>query len=221
MTTGLLKDLRQDAGEGVGEGALAVRDYPSFSFLRSLSECWAHVFLFLTYLFAWNRAVSLISADLFHKPVFMPKKEGKISLFTVYRQRARQREGEVRWCQRWDFADSIFTHQTELFPVSTWPNSRSHHLRLLLSVYSLLLLYLSLPPGCLSVRLPFIVVNFHGICFPSPAHVVCLYFPRRLSQVLTPSLLTASPSSFSSLHFLTLLSLSLSMPPILKTLDTE
>lgn len=29
--------------------------------------------------------------------------------------------------QRWDFTDSIFTHQTELFPVSTWRNSHSHH----------------------------------------------------------------------------------------------
>lgn len=38
--------------------------------------------------------------------------------------------------QTWDFADSIFTHQAELFPVSTWRNSRSHHLILSLSVSS-------------------------------------------------------------------------------------
>lgn len=143
-----------------------------------------------------------------------PRKKVKY-LFTVYRQRDRQREGEVRWCQRWDFADSIFTHQTELFPVSTWPNSRSHHLRLLLSVYSLLLFYLSLPPGSLSVRLPFKVVNFHGICFPSPARVVCLYFPRHLSEVLTPSPFLSSQQAlhpFLLCIFLTLLSLSLNAP---------
>lgn len=131
----------------------------------------------------------IVQFDLFQLICFInlcscPRKKVKyLCLLFTDRERDRQREGEVRWCQRWDFADSIFTHQTELFPVSTWPNSCSHHLRLLLSVYSLLLFHLSLPPGCLSVRLPFKVVNFHGICFPSPAHVVCLYFPPRLSQV--------------------------------------
>ena len=93
--------------------------------------------------------------DLFHKPVFVPQSGGKMSLFTVNREREKQREGEVSCCQRWDFADSIFTHQTELFPVSTWPNSRSHHLTLSLSVY---LCFISLfpprPPDHLSGRFP-------------------------------------------------------------------
>lgn len=39
--------------------------------------------------------------------------------------------GEVSWFRDEAFADSIFTHQTEVFPVSTRPNSRSHHLTLL------------------------------------------------------------------------------------------
>lgn len=38
--------------------------------------------------------------------------------------------GEVSWFRDEAFADSIFTHQTEVFPVSTPPNSRSHHLAL-------------------------------------------------------------------------------------------
>lgn len=50
-----------------------------------------------------------------------------MSLFTV-KQPERNGGKQVRWCQRWDFADSIFTHQTGLFPVSTWPNLCSHHL---------------------------------------------------------------------------------------------
>lgn len=51
---------------------------------------------------ACNRAdaVSLMSVDLFHKLVFMLKNVGKISLLTVNREREKQREGEVRWCQR-------------------------------------------------------------------------------------------------------------------------
>lgn len=107
-----------------------MRDWP-LSALPSALQYPAHVF-------ARNRAdaVSHKSADLF---VFMPQNVGVMPLFTVNTERKNGREKErgrvVRWCRRWDFADSIFTHQTELFPVSTWPNSRSHHLTLLLLVF--------------------------------------------------------------------------------------
>ena len=89
-----------------------------------------------------------------------------MSLFTVNTEKERnRREREVRWCQRWDFADSIFTHQTELFPVSTWPNSRSQHLTLSLSICLVLSLFFS-PSGHLSGLFSFIVVNIQRICLP-------------------------------------------------------
>lgn len=42
----------------------------------------------------------------------------------------RWQGGGVSWFRNEAFADSIFTHQTEVFPVSTRPNSGSHHLAL-------------------------------------------------------------------------------------------
>lgn len=80
--------------------------------------------LFLAYL-EWCMLVRVF--------VFTTPNVGKIRVFTFNRgsRRWKQREGRG---QTWDFADSIFTHQTELFPVSTWQNSRSHHLILSFSV---------------------------------------------------------------------------------------
>lgn len=78
-----------------------------------------------------------------------------------------QKEGDVRWSQRWVFADSIFTHQTELFPVSTRPLSLSLSHRLTLSL-RLLLLSVCLPLMSAFWLFPFIVVNFSMICFLSP-----------------------------------------------------
>lgn len=113
----------------------------------------------------------------------MPQNVGKMSLFTVNTQRERERdrkrgrEGEVRWCQRWDFADSIFTHQTELFPVSTWPNSRSHHLALSLSVY---LCFISSPSLSLPLRSSFWPVPFQTLL----SFISCLSFSRHCNPVL-------------------------------------
>lgn len=130
-----------------------------------------------------------------------------MSLFIVNTQKERKpREGEVRWYQRWDFVDSIFTYQTEQFPVSTWPNSRSHHLTPPLWIY----LPLS-PPQAI-----FLAVSFKRckllkdlIYLPSP-DVVCLYFPHLLSQGSTSSLRLPALHPLMSFHFfLTLLYLCL------------
>lgn len=154
MTNVLLKYLHRDAG-----GGLEVRDYPSFSFLPSthLPQYWTCVSVSrISVCMEPANAVSLMTFNLFHKLVFMPQNLSKMSLFTVNRERERQREkqreGEVRWCQRWDFADSIFTHQTELFPVSTWPT-----LALTTSLFhSKSTCVLFPPPGSLSGRFPFV-----------------------------------------------------------------
>lgn len=122
-----------------------------------------------------------------------------MSLFTVNtaeeRNRGRQR---VRLCQRWDFADSIFTHQTELFPVSTWQNSCSQHLR------SQSTFVLSLPfsrTGCLPGLLPFHCRKPFKVCFTSPT---CCSLSKSFFWRSSPLLLlyfyssphTVSPSSF-------------------------
>lgn len=119
----------------------------------------------------------------------MPLNVGVVPLFTVNTKRKKGRENErervVRWCRRWDFADSIFTHQTELFPVSTWPNSRSHHLTLLLP--GPLCFIPSLRSLVLSGRFPFNILDF-----ASPACLVSL-----LSVYLPLKELTSSPSLLS------------------------
>merc|ERR1712035_163857 len=96
-----------------------------------------------------------------------------LCLLLTERQREKQREGEVRWCQRWDFADSIFTHQTELFPVSTRPNLRSHHLTLSFSVFMCFISLFLPPPQVVSLAgSPLNVVKSRRTCFPAPARVV-------------------------------------------------
>ncbi len=144
-----------------------------------------------------------------------------MSLFTVNRETGRdggrERSGGAR-----DFADSIFTHQTELFPVSTWPNSRSHHLTLSLSIY---LCFISL---FLPLRSSFRPVPFQrrkllqdSSSLPSPCRS-SLFPESSLSRIdFSLSLSTASPSSFSSFQFFWPCYLSVSMSPIQKTLDTE
>lgn len=56
------------------------------------------------------------------------------------------------------FADSIFTHQTELFPVSTWPNCLS------LSLTTPLFVFYRFPSPPEVIFPAFIVVNFNRIC---------------------------------------------------------
>lgn len=142
----------------------------------------------------------------------MPQHEGKMTVFTVNIEREKQREGEVRWCQRWDFADSIFTHQTELFPVSTWPSSPlSPPLLLFLSQSSCVLsLLLFSPSGHLSGPFPFNIVNFYRVCFPSPGPVVCLYF---LHVLLLPFYCGFKPFILFFLSFSWPRYLSVSTPP--------
>lgn len=102
--------------------------------------------LFLAYL-AWRTLVRVF--------VFTTPNVGKIHVFTVNReQEAETTEGRG---QGWDFADSIFTHQTGLFPVSTWQNSHSHHLILSFPV-------LLCPP----LWFPFNMLNLSHICYLSP-----------------------------------------------------
>lgn len=65
---------------------------------------------------------------------------------SVYSTQARREtEGEIRWCQIWVSADSVFTHQTHLFPVSTWSNFLFFSF---LSTYLAFCFYLSTPPTC-------------------------------------------------------------------------
>lgn len=143
------------------------------------------------------KAVALVSVHLF---VFMPQNVGKASLFTVNRRGGGgQGEGEVRRCQRWDFADSIFTHQTELFPVSTRPNSRSHHLAL----FPLgLVVFKPLPALFLSGRFPSSILKVSWICFPSPFPPLfrATYFTSDRLFSLPPLYPTQDARSFPSVR---------------------
>lgn len=61
--------------------------------------------------------------------------------------------GEVGWFRDEAFADSIFTHQTEVFPVSTRPNSRSHHLALFAALLFCFVFFYPLPAALPAWRL--------------------------------------------------------------------
>lgn len=174
---------------------------------RSRSEEWPHSFdHFFVSVCNRAKAVAPVSVHLF---VFMPENVGKTSLFTVNRQGGALVEGEVRRCQRWDFADSIFTHQTELFPVSTRPNSRSHHLALFPLC---LVVFKPLPALFLSGRFPSSILKVSWICFPSPFFLFrATYFTSDGHFSLPPLYPTQDAQSFPSVR----------VSSILNTLGTE
>lgn len=126
-----------------------------------------------------------------------------MSLFTVNREtgrnRGRERSGGAR-----DFADSIFTHQTELFPVSTWPNSRSHHLTLSLSI-CLCFISLFLPLRSSFRPVPFqrrkLLQDLSSLPIPCRLSLFPASSLSRIDFFFSLSLTAASPSSFSSFHF--------------------
>lgn len=188
---------------------MAVRDYPSVPLAFFMQQIPSILNLCVSVsqknLYACNcaDAVSIMSVDLFHKLVFMPRMLVKclclLSTRETGRNRVRERSGGAR-----DFADSIFTHQTELFPVSTWPNSRSHHLTLSLSIY---LCFISL---FLPLRSSFRPVPFQRCkllqdlaSLPSPCRLSLspAFSLSRIDFFFSLSLTTASPSSSSSFHF--------------------
>lgn len=125
----------------------------------------------------------------------MPSRGKTVSLLLTHTKREKQKKGGVRQCQSRDFADSIFTHQTELFPVSTWPNSRCHHLTPLLLIYFYFITSLSPSPVLFFWPFAIIVINFYGVCFPPPACCHSPLFitpffsgPCSLSDVMSPIL---------------------------------